>query len=254
MPIQLFAGNGARPLVSAHRGFSSKAPENTMPALEASFEAGADVAEIDVRLTSDGTLVLMHDALVDRTTDGKGLISEMTLAEVKRLDAGRWFDRKFAGTPVPTLDEVLAWAIGRLGLLIELKNYPQRNPAFVDELIAAILRNDAEDFAVPACFDHPTLKEIHRRHPGWSLEMILPCRLVDPVHAARAAGATLLSLEPEFTVASDIEAIHAAGLSVLTTVQSTDHGRDLLKMGVDFFESDDVELVCKILRQLGRRQ
>jgi glycerophosphoryl diester phosphodiesterase len=250
MSIRFLAGKGARPFVSAHRGFSARAPENTMPALTASFEAGADVAEIDVRLTSDGTLVLMHDATVDRTTDGKGPISEMTMEQVRNLDAGRWFDRKFAGTPVPTLDEVLAWARGRMALLIELKNYPERNEAFVDDLVATILRNDAEDFAVPACFDHPTLAEIHLRHQGWSLEMILPCRLVDPVHAARAAGATLLSLEPEFIVASDLEVVHAAGLSVLTTMKSTEHGRELYNMGVDFIESDDVDLVCQTLRQL----
>jgi hypothetical protein len=97
------------------------------------------------------------------------------------------------------------------------------------------------------------LTEIHRRHRSWPLEMILPCRLTDPVHAARAAGATLLSLEPEFIVASDLDAIHDAGLSVLTTVLSTDHARDLFAMGVDFFESDDVELACNTLRQLGCR-
>ncbi len=222
-----------------------------MPALEAAFEAGADLAEIDVRMTADGVLALMHDAGVERTTDGKGQVAEMTFAELRKFDAGRWFHDKFAGTRVPTLDEVLAWSRGRLGLLIELKNYPERNQAFVDEVVAAIVRNDAEGFAVPACFDHPTLTEIHRRYPEWPLEMILPCRLTDPVHAARAAGATLLSLEPEFTVASDLEAIHAAGLLVLTSVQSLDHGGALLEMGVDVFESDDVELAVGTIRQLG---
>jgi len=141
-----------------------------------------------------------------------------------------------------------------MALLIELKNTPEQSQAFVNSLIATILRNNAEDFTVPASFDHPTLAEIHHRHPGWPLEMVLPCRLVDPVHAARTAGATLLSFEPEFTVASDLEAIHAAGLSVLTTMKSTEHGRDLYNMGVDFFESDDVDLVFQTLRQLGCRK
>jgi glycerophosphoryl diester phosphodiesterase len=254
MPIRFLAGKGARPLVSAHRGFSTKAPENTMPALRAAFDAGADLIEIDVRLTRDGTLVLMHDAGVDRTTDGKGAISQMTVEQVRKLDAGNWFDSKFAGTRVPTLDEVLAWSRGRVGLLIELKNYPERKEVFVDELVTTIIKNDAEDFVVPASFDHPTLTEIHRRQPAWQLEMILPCRLSDPVHAARAAGATLLSLEPEFTVASDLKAIHAAGFSVLTTVKSAEHGRDLLKMGVDVFESADVDLACQTLSQLGREE
>ena len=124
------------PLVSAHRGFSKIAPENTIPALQAAFDAGADLAEIDVRMTADGAVVLMHDALVDRTTSGNGLVSALSLSEVKQLDAGSWFERSYAGTSVPTLDEVLDWSRGRLALLIELKNSPDRDPAFVAAFIA----------------------------------------------------------------------------------------------------------------------
>ena len=141
----------------------------------------------------------------------------------------------------------------RLALLIELKNSPDRDPAFLAALIDAIERNDAEDFAIPACFDHPTLAELNRRRPHWQLEMIVPCRLVDPVHAARAAGASLLSLEPEYTVAEDVEVLHAAGLAVLTTVTSPRHGRVLLEMGVDVIESDDVGLAISALRESGYR-
>src|SRR5262249_5347260 len=84
------------PLVSAHRGFSAIAPENTMPALHAALDAGAQLAEIDVRMTLDGALVLMHDAVVDRTTNGRGLVSALTLLEVRQLDAGSWFGRSYA--------------------------------------------------------------------------------------------------------------------------------------------------------------
>ena len=252
MPIPLFAGASDGPFISAHRGFSARAPENTLPALEAALEAGAHVAEIDVRLTRDGKLVLMHDSDLDRTTDGTGPIKAMTLGEVKKLDAGRWFDRRYIGTKVSTLDEVLTWSRGRLGLLVDMKNYPERDPLFIDEMIATIQRNHAEDFAIPAGFDHPSLAELHRRQPDWPLEIIIPCRLVDTVHAARAAGSVLLSLEPEHLVKADVEAMHAAGLSVLTTLLSIDQGRELLDIGVDFFESDDVSLVRKTLDHLGR--
>jgi glycerophosphoryl diester phosphodiesterase len=179
-------------------------------------------------------------------------ISALTLAEIRTLDAGRWFERKFAGTRVPVLDEVLAWSRGRLGILVELKNCPERDPKFIDEVIAAIERQSATDFAIPASFDHPTLAEIHRRRPSWTLEMIVPCRLVDTVHAARAAGSRLVSLEPEYTVKSDVQEMHAAQLSVLTPLQSIEHGRELYDMGVDFFESDDVQLARAALRALGR--
>ena len=241
------------PLISAHRGFSKIAPENTMPALQAAFDAGADLVEIDVRMTADGALVLMHDALIDRTTSGRGSVSALSLSEIRQLDAGSWFGRGYAGTLVPTLDEVLDWSRGRLALLIELKNSPDRDPAFLAALIDAIERNGAEDFATPACFDHLTLAELHRIRPHWQLEMIVPCRLVDPVHAARAAGASLLSLEPEFTVAEDVEVLHAAEFAVLTTVTSPGHGRVLLEMGVDVIKSDDVELAISTLREGGYR-
>src|SRR5262249_29156656 len=153
-----------------------------------------------------------------------------------------WFDRKFAGTQVPTLDEVLAWSRGRLGLLVEMKSYPERDPHFIDEVIAAIKRNHAEDFAIPASFDHASLAEIHRREPTWPLEMILHCRLADHVQAARAAGSILVSHEPEYTVKSDVQEMHAAGIAVLCTLLSIEHGHELLDMGVDFFESDNVQL------------
>ena len=252
MPIELFAGPCRGPFISAHRGYSAVAPENTLVALEAALSARAHVAEIDVKMTKDGQLVLMHDATLDRTTDGHGPVSALTLAEIRTLDAGRWFDRKFAGTRVPTLDEVLAWSRGRLGILVELKNCPERDPQFIDEVIAAIERQSATDFAIPAGFDHPSLAEIHRRRPAWTLEMIVPCRLVDAVHAARACGSTLISLEPEYTVKSDVRDMHGAGLSALTSLLSIEHGRELHDMGVDFFESNDVQLARDALRALGR--
>ncbi len=85
---------------------------------------------------------------MDRTTDGSGPVTAMTLAEVKKLDAGKWFDRKFAGTRVPTLDEALQWSRGRLGILLEMKNAPERDPRFIDEVIATIERNNASDFVL----------------------------------------------------------------------------------------------------------
>jgi glycerophosphoryl diester phosphodiesterase len=83
------------------------APENTLPALVAAAERGATVCEIDVVLTRDEEIVLMHDEVPDRTTNGRGLVADYDLAALRRLDAGSWFDTSFAGTPVPTLAEAL---------------------------------------------------------------------------------------------------------------------------------------------------
>lgn len=108
--------------IIAHRGNSCCAPENTLAAIEEAFKAGADYVEVDVRLISDGTAVLMHDERVDRTTSGTGLVSEMTLEEIKRLDAGCWFDAKYCGEKVPTLAEALRAAAGKGRLLLDVKS------------------------------------------------------------------------------------------------------------------------------------
>jgi len=91
----------------AHRGDVKVAPENTVPAFVSAVEKGADMIEFDVALTRDGRLVIMHDRTVDRTTDGTGKVSELTFDEIRALDAGSWFDEKFAGVQVPTPEEVL---------------------------------------------------------------------------------------------------------------------------------------------------
>lgn len=93
--------------IIAHRGFSALAPENTLIALQKAIEYGAKYVEFDVHATSDGEFVIIHDDTVDRTTDGTGAVASMTLAQIKALDAGTWFHAKYAGTPIPTLDEWL---------------------------------------------------------------------------------------------------------------------------------------------------
>ena len=96
-----------RPAILGHRGALTHAPENTPAAFELCLLAGVDI-ELDVHATKDGQLVVLHDATVDRTTDGKGRVSDLTLDEIKRLDAGTWFHPDFVGERVPTLDEALA--------------------------------------------------------------------------------------------------------------------------------------------------
>lgn len=113
--------------VAAHRGWSAKYPENTMEAFRAAAELGVDQIETDIRVTRDGELVLMHDATVDRTTDGSGLVREMTLYEISRLDAGVKKGAEFAGCRVPTLKEFLDYMAGLPEMTIdfELKEYPE---------------------------------------------------------------------------------------------------------------------------------
>ena len=110
-----------RPMVCAHRGRSGVCPENTMVAFEAAIELGADFIECDVHATADGELVIMHDADARRTTDGEGSVEEMTLDQVRALDAGSWKSAEFAGERVPTLAEALEIIAPRCVVDIEIK-------------------------------------------------------------------------------------------------------------------------------------
>ena len=113
--------NHRRPLNIAHRGASAYAPGNTLAAFRLALEMGADGFELDVMLSADGHLVVIHDDTVDRTTDGRGPVRQKTLAELKTLDAGK-FDARFAGERIPTLQEVLDLVAGnRAFVIVELK-------------------------------------------------------------------------------------------------------------------------------------
>ena len=109
--------------MGGHRGSSAVAPENTYAAFERSVEDGAEYAETDIRRTADGFLVLMHDATLDRTTDGKGAVADATLAELDQLDAGSWFAPEFAGQRVPRFPDFLCWIEEhpRFGAALEVK-------------------------------------------------------------------------------------------------------------------------------------
>jgi len=108
-------------VVIAHRGENLHHPENTLPAIAAAFDLGADYAEVDVRTTADGELVLSHDPDVERCTTGRGSVAKMTLPEVRALDAGVKVGAEFAGTRVPTFDEALEAARGRGGIYVHVK-------------------------------------------------------------------------------------------------------------------------------------
>src|SRR5512147_1818449 len=93
-----------RPILLAHRGDLAHAPENTLPSFSQAIQKGADGVELDVKLTVDGHVIVIHDETVDRTTNGSGKVATFTLEAIRKLDAGSWFDAKFAGTKVPLLE------------------------------------------------------------------------------------------------------------------------------------------------------
>lgn len=115
--------NFPSPIILAHRGDKSYAPENTLPSFSQAIQKGADGVELDAKLTSDGHVIVIHDSSVDRTTNGKGRVASFTLEGIRKLDAGKWFTKKFTGTQVPLLEEVFE-IVGKDKMInIELTNY-----------------------------------------------------------------------------------------------------------------------------------
>jgi glycerophosphoryl diester phosphodiesterase len=234
---RLFSQTGlrmSRPIVVAHRGASAMEAENTLPAFESAVVAGADAVEFDVRLTIDGVPVVMHDPDVSRTTDGTGLVRDMTLAEIKRLEI-----RTTSGPPteVPTLAEALAFLSGRAGVDIEIKNIPGE-PDFepdrerVVEAIIATLHG-SEHGVLLSSFNPFSLAKAREMAPG----------VITGLGFAQEKGdAWILPFAEEVWEAGDsfIGETHAAGLLVGTwIVDDPDRATGLMLRGIDAIATND---------------
>jgi glycerophosphoryl diester phosphodiesterase len=236
-----------RPLTIAHRGASASAPENTLAAVRRAVVDGADLVEVDVQRTRDGALVLVHDVTLERTTDVAHVlpgrapwrVGDLTLAELRRLDAGSWKGRAFAGEPVPTLDELIdLLAVTGTGLQLELK-LPGLHPGIVEELAAALAcRWDyvgptaAEGRLAVQSFAFAAMKELKTRLPDMPVGL-----LGRPPRAHLPALATWADqVNPRHVTADPayVRAVHEAGMRCMVwTVDRSYAVRRAVRNGVD---------------------
>lgn len=162
-------------VIIAHRGSAGTHPENTLPAFMEAVRTGADGIELDVHLTADQQLVVIHDESVDRTTDGKGLIRELTLEEIKELDAGSWFDKRYQATKISTLQEVLNLLLQmryRGFLCVEIKTNKFHYPG-IEAKISEVMTSKEWPFRYwYASFNIDSLKIIHEYEPEIQLDLI----------------------------------------------------------------------------------
>jgi glycerophosphoryl diester phosphodiesterase len=156
-------------IIVAHRGASAYLPENTMPAFERAVEMGADAIELDVHLTADGQLAVIHDETVDRTTDGTGAVAGMTMQQLRALDAGHRFadhdgalPRRGAGLTIPTLGEILDWLPDGTGLVVEIKTAASAD-AVVDALHDTTVRRSGAASVIS--FDEAAIDRVHELDP-----------------------------------------------------------------------------------------
>lgn len=156
--------------IIAHRGFSANFPENTIAALEGALDAGAVALEWDVRVTADGTPVLFHDDRLDRTTDGSGDFSEVSMERLAHLDAGSWFSPQFVGTRISTLEEVLHAIEPRVERIYpELKGV--RSPSDLDTILRLLRESGLHSRTILISLDHAILEQVRARDSeiflGW---------------------------------------------------------------------------------------
>lgn len=239
-PLGSLGLNDGVPLTIAHRGDPASAPENTVPAVEAALASGADVLEIDLRMTADGHAVVFHDELLDRTTDGTGPLAERTLAELQVLDAGSWYGTRWAGTRIPTADEIMPLLqASDARAIIEFKGLWTTEA--LEPVIAAIYRSGVQDRVVLASFELVTLLELWRHAPSLPRAVIVRRLPDDPVMFAGLVGATtIITSMRSFTVDPEAaDRLRAAGFTLIVyTLNRADLWQQALDLGLDGVVTD----------------
>ncbi len=243
--------------VLGHRGAKGYAPENTLSSFVKAIELGATMAELDVHLSRDRQLVVMHDAKVDRTTNGSGAIRDLTVAELKRLDAGGWFGPQFGGAKVPVLQEVIEATRERILLNIEVK-HDAENRLYdgLSELLAeSLVTNAVVDKVVISSFDAPYLRELRRLLPGAHLALLYSKPIADPCQLALDEGWEALHPNQRLVERELTERAHAAGL--LVRGWNPNEVADmvvLIEKGVDGIGTDYPDRLLALARQHGKLQ
>jgi glycerophosphoryl diester phosphodiesterase len=246
-----------KPLIIGHRGYRAKYPENTLAGFKAAIDAGADMIEFDVRLSQDGHPVVIHDARLDRTTDGAGPVFAKPLRELKKHDAGGWFHPRFKTETLPTLDEVLDLVNKRVLMNIEIKvdaNQPCDSYEGIEEKVMdSVFRHNAGDYVLISSFNRNILEKLRlMKVPpaigvlsefGEEKEGLAACRTLDA-----------FSWHPYYLALDKAQVVraHENGFKVICyTVNEPDDIRKLIDMGVDGLFTDDPAAAKKIRDSRG---
>jgi glycerophosphoryl diester phosphodiesterase len=228
----------APPQIIAHRGASGHAPENTIAAYRLAIELGSQFIEADLQVCSDGHLVAIHDAMLQRTTNGRGSVAESTLQELRAIDAGRWFDRDFAGQRVPTLDEVLGLS-GEADVGLYLRIRCPFSVEFGVSLIRAARDVGALNRVVVVSSDPIAIEALRKLDDVVVTGILVEAPHADPVAQAARCGARQLCLREDLVTADIVLRTHNAGLlAVAWTVNLPGRMRALLPTEVDRIVTD----------------
>ena len=244
------AATSARLEVHAHRGGAGLAPENTLAAFRKALELGVDALEMDLHVTRDGAVVVIHDETLDRTTDGRGDVGDLSLEAVKRSDAGGKFAPAFRGERVPTLREVIdlvkATGNGRVRLDLELKYHQDRpgKPEDFEERVLAVLRETRFVERVNVIsFHHPTLTKLKGQEPRIRTGLLAGGRQApqDPVALVRRYQADYYSPSLHHITAEAVAALHQADIPIVPwTVNEAAEMRRIMALGIGTLAGDGI--------------
>jgi len=233
------------PWIIAHRGFKKKYPENTLVAFQAAMDAGVPMIELDVALSRDRRLVVIHDATLDRTTNGHGPVHDHTLEELKQLDAGSWFHSDFAEQRLPELAEVLELINGRVITNIEIKSHayePHHPPDAIEKQVVELVKKETlQDSILISSFDSNVLAQISLMEAPPQIALISKNPLErNAVEICR--GLNTFSWHPHHQIITPKQVIklHAAGIRVFPyNVDTFDDYAKMRAMKVDGVITDD---------------
>ncbi len=246
--MNLFLEPRSAPLVIAHRGSSAHAPENTLAAFGLAADQNADAIELDAKVTRDGHVVVMHDPTIDRTTDGHGRVSALTLAEIRQVDAGVKFDSLTEGEKVPLLEEVFEAVGRRLLINVELTNYTSPNDGLEEKAVTLIKKHNLIDRIIVSSFNPSALRKVKALEPclacGFLYQPLWPAFLFPNVPDLGAH-------HPHFSMVSPlwVKWQHWRERRVNTwTVNDPFVVRAVARAGVDGIIGDDPVMIRQTLR------
>ncbi|MDC7954976.1 glycerophosphodiester phosphodiesterase [Fusobacterium simiae] len=223
--------------IFAHRGASGYAPENTLTAIKKAIEMKADGIEIDIQLTKDGKIVVMHDWKVDRTTTGRGYVYELDFKYIRSLDAGQWYTKDFIGEVVPTLEEVLDILPNDMILNIEIKDIARKH-SNIEEKMLEVLKKYPEKFdnVIVSSFHHDKIRKLQELEPKLKLALLTDSEFIEIEKYLSTNGLNSYSYHPEINLISKetVEILHKNGVKVFVWSVNKEEDLDyLVKIGVD---------------------
>jgi glycerophosphoryl diester phosphodiesterase len=226
-----------------------------MASFRKAIAAGVDMIELDIRMTKDYHLVVMHDSTVRRTTNGTGAVCDMSLQDLKSLDAGSWYGPRFRGEQVPTLREVMEMLPSRVGLNIEVKTDgdPRPDRALEESLVLIIREQNMTSRVLVSSFDHSHLRRMHTLDPSLPLGVLyVPVRdlVRSPSAMARRCGASAFICSRTQLRKRFIDDAHKHGIVVgVYGVNTAEQYRSMTRYGIDAIVTDDPEKIARLIRE-----